>query len=83
MQFHFSLFLFNNQNNQKQNKNMKKLMNKNMHVYYLVVLYFLTFAALLIMFSACSSKKRVAPSYSRIADKCPNWSLKHTSHARN
>lgn len=62
---------------------MKKLMNKNFHVFYLVALYFLTFAAILIIFSSCGSKKRVAPSYSRIADKCPNWSLKHTSHARN
>lgn len=62
---------------------MKKLLNKNYQTFYLVALYFLTFAAILMLFSACGSKKRVAPSYSRIADKCPNWSLKHTSHARN
>jgi len=62
---------------------MKKLLNKNYQTFYLVALYFITFAAILMLFSACGSKKRVTPSYSRIADKCPNWSLKHTSHARN
>ena len=49
---------------------MKKLLNKSMHAYYLVILYFATFAAIIFLTSSCKT-----PSYAgkHHVDSCPNW----------
>lgn len=49
---------------------MKKLINKSTSIYYLVILYFLTFAAILMLTSSCKT-----PSYANKyhVDRCPNW----------
>lgn len=57
--------------NQSINKTtMKKLINKLTSIYYLVVIYFLTFAAILMLTSSCKT-----PSYAgrHRVDACPNW----------
>ena len=49
---------------------MKKLLNKSMHAYYLVILYFVTFAAIIFLTSSCKT-----PSYAgrHHVDRCPDW----------
>ena len=50
---------------------MKKLLNKSFYAYYLVTLYFLTFAAILILTSSCATQN--AYSGRNHVDRCPNW----------
>lgn len=49
---------------------MKKLLNKSSYTYYLVILYFLTFGAIIFLTSSCAT-----PSYAGKyhVDRCPNW----------
>jgi hypothetical protein len=49
---------------------MKKLLNKSMHAYYLVILYFVTFATILIMTSSCTVATYASKHH---VDRCPDW----------
>lgn len=49
---------------------MKKVINKTTSVYYLVILYFLTFAAIAIIATSCTTTS-YAGRHS--VDSCPNW----------
>lgn len=49
---------------------MKKLINKSTSAYYLVVLYFLTFAAILMLTSSCKTTGYATRHH---VDRCPDW----------
>lgn len=58
---------------------MKKLTSKQFYAYYLVVLYFVTFAAILLLTSSCKT-----PRYANNrVDKCPTWSAVNHRNVRN
>jgi len=49
---------------------MKKLLNKSMHAYYLVILYFLTFTAITFLTSSCTVASYAGRHH---VDRCPDW----------
>lgn len=54
---------------------MRKLLNKNNYSYYLVVLYFLTFAAILTLTTSCKTPSYAKHEHFKVA-KCPDWTAK-------